>query len=99
MVKEFAGLPRTHFGFHWDHIEPRCNGGTDDWLNLAPSCRSCNTSKRSAGLPAWLARRVDPVKKATRLYDKARRDARAVVCDTAAEQDLEALLRASLRVA
>lgn len=28
-----------------DHIMPRSRGGTDDWENLAPACRSCNMEK------------------------------------------------------
>jgi 5-methylcytosine-specific restriction endonuclease McrA len=95
VVKEFDGLPRTHFGFHWDHLESRYNGGSDDWLNLVPSCPSCNHSKQHKALPLWLLRRNDPKLIAAR----QKRDARAAVCELAAEQDLEALLRASLRVA
>jgi 5-methylcytosine-specific restriction endonuclease McrA len=29
-----------------DHRIPKRNGGTDDYWNLQPMCRSCNSSKR-----------------------------------------------------
>lgn len=30
-----------------DHIQPKSRGGTDDFKNLMPSCRSCNHYKRA----------------------------------------------------
>jgi hypothetical protein len=37
----------TGLGFRWqvDHIEPKVNGGTDDFSNLNPACASCNNYK------------------------------------------------------
>jgi 5-methylcytosine-specific restriction endonuclease McrA len=31
-----------------DHIVPITRGGTNDWDNLAPICRSCNKRKSTA---------------------------------------------------
>lgn len=42
-----------------DHIEPRFAGGGHDLRNLAPACRSCNSSKGARRLHEWLARRAD----------------------------------------
>ena len=28
-----------------DHVIPKCNGGTSDWLNTVACCRPCNTRK------------------------------------------------------
>ena len=30
-----------------DHLQPKSRGGTDDFENLLPSCRSCNHYKRA----------------------------------------------------
>jgi len=35
----FTNLPQI------DHIEPKCNGGTNDEWNLVLACRKCNQSK------------------------------------------------------
>lgn len=40
--------------YHCDHIEPVKRGGTDDFSNLAASCRPCNLSKAAKPLKAWL---------------------------------------------
>ncbi|KPC63812.1 hypothetical protein ADL27_61320 [Streptomyces sp. NRRL F-6602] len=39
-----------------DHIIPVAAGGGGEWGNLAPACLSCNSSKRSEGLLAFLLR-------------------------------------------
>ncbi len=36
-----------------DHIEPLVKGGTDDWCNLLPACRSCNLSKGNRSVRQW----------------------------------------------
>ena len=41
-----------------DHIEPLSKGGEHDVLNIAASCRPCNTSKNATPLLIWLARRA-----------------------------------------
>lgn len=41
-----------------DHIEPLLHGGAHDAENIAPACKSCNSSKRDMPLLVWLARRA-----------------------------------------
>jgi 5-methylcytosine-specific restriction endonuclease McrA len=41
-----------------DHIEPISAGGTGDWDNLAPACRSCNASKKAKPLLTYLLWRI-----------------------------------------
>lgn len=41
-----------------DHIEPVAAGGSGDWVNLAPSCRSCNGRKHTFELLPFLLRRT-----------------------------------------
>lgn len=36
-----------------DHIYPKCNGGSDEFENLMPSCRQCNHYKRADTLPSF----------------------------------------------
>ena len=40
-----------------DHILCIKEGGTNDWANLAPSCRSCNSKKNTRPLLSWLLKR------------------------------------------
>lgn len=45
---EYCGLRQEHlpvFRFHIDHIRPKKHGGSDDPLNLALACNSCNLHK------------------------------------------------------
>lgn len=42
-----------------DHVKPRAAGGSHAPENLAPACRSCNSSKGARPLAVWLARRPD----------------------------------------
>jgi len=37
-----------------DHISPIAKGGEGDWLNLAPSCKRCNSRKKDKLLLAFL---------------------------------------------
>lgn len=37
-----------------DHIEPLKRGGSSEWDNLGPACRSCNSSKHATPLLAYL---------------------------------------------
>jgi hypothetical protein len=39
-----------------DHIHPRCTGGGDEPSNLAPACKSCNSSKNSEDVEFFLAK-------------------------------------------
>lgn len=41
-----------------EHIEPVVIGGTSEWDNLAPACRSCNASKHDDALLGYLIRRT-----------------------------------------
>ena len=38
------GNKKTSFTI--DHIIPLCNGGTNELINLVPSCLSCNCRKK-----------------------------------------------------
>lgn len=52
-----------------DHIIPKANGGTDDYDNLMPSCRTCNHYKRAESLETfrkWIS--TIPCKLAEREY-------------------------------
>jgi 5-methylcytosine-specific restriction endonuclease McrA len=40
-----------------DHIEPISRGGLHEESNIAPSCQSCNSSKKAKVLVVWLAQR------------------------------------------
>ena len=40
-----------------DHIIPLAKGGTHDWFNLAPACRSCNAKKGTKDLLQFLTER------------------------------------------
>lgn len=45
---EYCGLRQEHlpvFRFHIDHIRPKKHGGSDDPINLALACNSCNLHK------------------------------------------------------
>lgn len=41
-----------------DHIIPISKGGAHTRINIAPACRSCNSSKRDRDLLEWLASRI-----------------------------------------
>lgn len=41
-----------------EHIEPLAGGGEHDPSNIAAACLSCNSSKRTAPLLLWLARKA-----------------------------------------
>lgn len=42
-----------------DHVVPVARGGSGQWENLAPTCMSCNSSKRDEPLLAFLLRTRD----------------------------------------
>lgn len=44
---------RVRPGITLDHVVPLCAGGTNYEGNLAPSCRSCNSSKSGSLLIQW----------------------------------------------
>lgn len=33
--------------FHVEHVVPKSSGGTNEYLNLKPSCEGCNRTKRT----------------------------------------------------
>jgi 5-methylcytosine-specific restriction endonuclease McrA len=37
-----------------DHIHPKSDGGSNGWSNMAPSCLTCNSKKKSRGLIEFL---------------------------------------------
>lgn len=39
----------------FDHIIPRCQGGTDDPANLVPTCHACNYAKSGRTLVEWFS--------------------------------------------
>ena len=41
-----------------DHIEPRCNGGTDAPENLTIACGPCNINRQRTGFTLWRIRRL-----------------------------------------
>lgn len=41
-----------------DHVDPLSRGGSGDWDNLAPACRSCNSSKKEKRLLPFLLYRL-----------------------------------------
>lgn len=43
---------------HMDHIDPLSRGGTHELSNVAPACLTCNSSKNSAILIVWMARKA-----------------------------------------
>lgn len=42
-----------------DHIQPINYGGSDKWNNMAPACRSCNSSKKDKSLLQFLLWKLD----------------------------------------
>lgn len=95
VVRDMCGAPRIYFGFQFDHLHGRSYTDTQ-WYDLVPSCKTCNNRKGHSPIPRWLARECDPVHTRRRAELRARKDARAKACASAAQQDLEALLTRSL---
>jgi 5-methylcytosine-specific restriction endonuclease McrA len=48
----YCGAPPTNI----DHIQPFARGGTHEWDNRAPACRTCNLTKNDLGLLKFLIR-------------------------------------------
>lgn len=42
-----------------DHIAPLVHGGSPDWENLAPACRSCNSGKGAKDVLTFMLYRLD----------------------------------------
>jgi hypothetical protein len=51
----YCGVPMQSV----DHIVPVARGGSGEWMNLAPACLSCNSSKCDDPLLAFLLRTRD----------------------------------------
>lgn len=47
---QYCGKKAPDVVLHIDHIEPVCDGGTNDFLNLVTSCRDCNSGKSNRKL-------------------------------------------------
>lgn len=62
----YCGAPATEI----DHIDPVNGGGTGEWTNLTPSCRSCNASKHDKPLLRFLSREVGTLPPASLLFTK-----------------------------
>jgi hypothetical protein len=41
----YCGIGMTFKQMHVDHVRPKIFGGTDDFINLNPSCKECNNYK------------------------------------------------------
>ena len=55
LVMDYYGLVCVYCGFPStgvDHLQPVVRGGTNDFLNLAPCCRQCNSVKKDR--PVWV---------------------------------------------
>lgn len=60
-IEIIAGDPCAYCGGsmeHVDHIRPICDGGTNEWTNLAPACARCNQSKKEKSLLEFLLARA-----------------------------------------
>ena len=42
-----------------DHINPKSNGGKDDYANKVGYCKDCNNAKSGMVFPAWVALRPE----------------------------------------
>jgi 5-methylcytosine-specific restriction endonuclease McrA len=51
----YCGNPSTAI----DHVTAVANGGKGDWMNLAPICKSCNSSKNSKDVLHFLMYRMN----------------------------------------
>lgn len=40
-----------------DHFEPLSRGGSGQWWNLVPCCKSCNSSKKDRDGPSWVEKK------------------------------------------
>lgn len=49
----YCGKAIQYTDMQVDHVQAKCNGGTDTIDNLMPSCRSCNHYKRSSGIETF----------------------------------------------
>lgn len=45
-------------GTTWDHIVPKCQGGTSTWLNTVAACESCNGKKKGGRTPEQAGMRL-----------------------------------------
>ena len=49
----YCGRKIAYKDMQVDHIKPQCNGGTNDFDNLFPACRTCNHYKRAQKLETF----------------------------------------------
>lgn len=76
-----------------DHIIPRCEGGTDDEMNLITSCFDCNRGKAGVNL-SEIVTGEDPHDKAIELMERERQLAEYNEVRAAAEERIETHLEA-----
>ncbi|WP_323950124.1 HNH endonuclease [Aeromonas caviae] len=43
----YCGEPIAIGTFHIEHVVPKSSGGTNEYVNLMPSCEGCNRTKRT----------------------------------------------------
>ena len=46
-----------------DHVNPKCNGGSNSYLNCFPSCQRCNSIKADGTVEEMRAKIVDSLQK------------------------------------
>ena len=47
---QYCGMSAPDVILEVDHINPLCNGGNDNFMNLVTSCRACNRGKSGIAL-------------------------------------------------
>lgn len=52
-VCAYCAKPLAWKGSEIDHLIPRCQGGTDHFVNLTISCKSCNCAKGGRSVWQW----------------------------------------------
>ena len=56
-------------GWHVEHVEPLCRGGTHSRENLRAACRDCNSRKGGRAFKGWLLARLAEWQKVARAQE------------------------------